>query len=163
MAAAAAGHRLRRLRNFLPHFPLGPKVQPEGRRGRGVRSAPPGKAAGFSAPTRCRCRSRAAGSPAGDYMATTRSPQPAAKLAAARVHGLIGAPARGDMPARVRALLSTVLPRCAPAAGTAASPAKPAYGTKRGRRRRRAAGEANGRAGAPVGGGCGAPGRTGVR
>lgn len=86
-----------------------------------------------------------------------------AKLPAAQTRRPTGVPARGDRPARVRALRSTILARCARAAGTAASPAKPASGQERGRQRRRAARGANGRAGAPVGGGCGAPGRTGVR
>lgn len=129
-------------------------MPPEGRRGRGARSAPLGKAAGCSAPARGRGRSRAAGSPAGDYMAPARSPVPAAKLAAARAHGPVGVSARGDMPAGVRAPRRTVLPRCAPAAGTAASPANLPAGPRGAGRR--AAGEANGRAGAPGGGGCGA-------
>ena len=124
MAAAAAEHWLQHLRNFL-HFPLGPKVRPEGRRGRGTHSAPPGKASNCWAPARSRCRSRAAESPAGNYMAAAGPPEPAAKLAAARARRPTGAPARGDMPARVRALRSTTLPRSARAAGTAASPAKP--------------------------------------
>ena len=145
MAATATGHRLRRLRNFLPHFPLGPKVQPEGQRGRGGHSASPGKAAGCAAPTRSRCRSRAAGSPAGDYMAAARPREPAAKLPAAQIWRPTGAPARGDRPARAGALRSTILASCARAAGTAASPAKPASGQER-------AGGGDGQPGEPMAG-----------
>ena len=105
MTAAAAGHWLRRLRNFLPHFPLGPKVRPKGRRGRGAHSAPPGEAASCWAPACSLCCSRAAGSPTGDYMAAAGPPEPAAKLAAARAWRLTGAPWRRDMPVPVRTQL----------------------------------------------------------
>ncbi|EAW51326.1 hCG1646049, isoform CRA_b, partial [Homo sapiens] len=103
---------------------------------------------------------RIRGSPASDYMAVTGPQEPAAKFTAARARPQTEAPARGDMPARVRDLRSTVLPRCTRAAGTAASPCKTCL---RDGARRRAARRANGRAGALVGGGCDASGHEGLR
>ncbi|KAM9254038.1 uncharacterized protein PS065_007838 [Dugong dugon] len=96
-------------------------------------------------------------------MAAAGPEERAAKLAAVRARGPTGASARRHMPAWVRSQSSTVLPRCAGAVGTAVSRAKPASGTERCWRRRQAARRANGRAGAPVGGGCTAPSRVGVR
>lgn len=119
-----------------------------------------GEAAGCWARARSHCRSQAPGSPASHYVATAGPREPATKLAVAWARRPTGTPARGDMPAQIRAMRSTVLPRCAGAAGTAASRAKPASGTHR---RRRAAPRTNGKAGAPMGGGCGAPGGAGVR
>lgn len=109
---------------------------------------------GCSAMSGSRCGSRAAGSAAGDYMTEAGPQERVAKFTAAVARLLTRTPARGAMPGAIRA------PRCARAAGTAASPAKPASGTER---RRRAARGANGSAGAPVGGGCGASSRAGVR
>lgn len=113
-----------------------------------------GRSPGCSAVSGSRCGSRAAGSAAGDYMTEAGPQERVAKFTAAVARLLTRTPARGAMPAAIGA------PRCARAAGTAASPAKPASGTER---RRRAARGANGSAGAPVGGGCGASSRAGVR
>lgn len=151
MATAAPGHGLGRLGNFLPHVPLRPQSA-----ARGVAAAlgASRRSPGCSAVSGSRCGSRAAGSAAGDYMTEAGPQERVAKFTAAVARLLTWTPARGAMPAAIGA------PRCARAAGTAASPAKPASGTER---RRRAVRGANGSAGAPVGGGCEAAGRAGVR
>lgn len=135
---------------FSPMSLFGPKCRPRGGGALGASRRSPGS----SAVSGSRCGSRAAGSAAGDYMTEAGPQERVAKFTAAAVRLLTRTPARGAMPAAIGA------PRCARAAGTAASPAKPASGTER---RRRAARGANGSAGAPVGGGCGAAGRAGVR
>lgn len=109
MAATATGHRLPRLRNFLPHFPLrGPECGPPGWRRVAARvlSASRGSRELLGARRRLALAVlRGNGEPrySRSVGAAPQSPAPAAKFPAAGARRPAGAPTHRDMPARLPA------------------------------------------------------------